>query len=53
MVIIDDNASLKLFTASKTTAIEFVINPMIALNNAKNILAIIPMILVFIIIFLS
>ena len=49
IVIIDDNASLKLFTASRTIAIEFEIIPITALKLAKKILASMPIILVLII----
>ena len=54
IVIIEENESVKLFTASKIIAIEFVKIPTINLKITRNILTIIPNILVFIIIlFLS
>ena len=50
ILINDDKVSLKLFTASKTIAIEENNKPTIALNVANKTLAAIPMILVFTII---
>ena len=50
MVMIDKNASLKLFMASSTMDIEFAKIPTTILITANNIFAITPIILVLIII---
>lgn len=52
IVMIDESASLKLFTASNMIAIEFERSPTIALKNTKNTFTTIPDTLIFII-FLS
>ena len=49
IVIIDDRASLKLFTASNIIAIDDDSSPIPALNPDSKILVMIPIILVFII----
>ena len=46
IVIIEDNASVRLLTASKVIAIEFVANPTNALKITSIILTIIPIMLV-------
>ena len=51
IVIIEESASVKLFTASKIIAIEFTIKPIVALNITNMIFTTIPNILVLIIFF--
>ena len=46
MVIIDESASLKLFTASSITAIDPAIKPTVALNATRTTFTIIPSTLV-------
>ena len=51
IVITEDSASERLFTASSVTAMEFEISPTAALNAASSTFAIIPIMLVLTIIF--
>lgn len=51
IVIIDERASVKLFTASKMMAIELTINPTVALNKTRIIFTTMPNMLVLIILF--